>query len=216
MPDATGQLRADLQRAIAADTAITRTGSPTAVRARARRRRRTHGLLAGTVAMAVAAVASVAFVLPTGGSSVPSRLATDDTADPGVPVPYLLDEGTAADGPWTLVITEQHCIEHTRPRSQGGVCDLDEAGRLQDTTSFRTEDDGTPVVLVNGTVQDGTSLIIIEMAGRPAVQVTPVRVDGRLYFSARTPSDASITGLAAVDDSGGVLARAGGLPPPPP
>lgn len=114
MLDATERLRADLQRAIAADTAVTRTGSPTSVRARARRRRRTRALLTGTAALVVAAGASAAFGLSTAGDAVPSRSATGDTADPGAPVPYPLDEGTAADGPWTLFVTEQHCSEHTR------------------------------------------------------------------------------------------------------
>ena len=95
------------------------------------------------------------------------------------------------------------------------MCDLDEAGRLDESSSFRTEDEGEPVVVVNGPVQDGTSAVRIELAGRPSLDVSPVLVDGSLYFSARTPADGRITGVVALDDQGRVLARLDGLPSPP-
>lgn len=209
-PDAAQRLRRDLADAIAADIAATRTANPDAVRLRGRRRQRARGLLAVTAALAIGVGTAVTLGLAVRDDAVPSTVAAG-----GAAAPFLLDEGTAADGPWTLVVTEQNCLEHARPRGQGGVCGLDEAGRLQDVSSFRTEDDGQSIVIVNGTVEAGTSKVLIELAGRSAVQTTPVLVDGRLFFSARTPADARITGLVAVDDSGDVLIRVGELPPPP-
>ena len=220
MPDAAERLRQDLLDAIAADAAATRTGSPNAVRAQGRRRQRARGLVAATAALAVAAGTAATLVLPLGGDAVPSRLAdggavSSSLADGGMAAPYVLDEGTSSNGPWTLVVTEDDCIEHIRPDGRGGSCDLADPGRLAEASSFLTEDDGEPVVVVSGPIEDGTSKVTIELAGRPPVQVVPVLVDGRSVFSARTPADARITGVVAVDRSGEALARLGELPPPP-
>ncbi len=211
MPDAAEQLRRDLLSAITADVAATRAGDPNAVRARGRRRRQTRGLLAVTTALAVVAGAGATSWVPLRDDVVPIRPANGDEA-----APYTLDEGTARDGPWTLVVTTQKCIVHSRRYTEEGACSLDGPGRLQAASSFRTEDDGAPIVVVNGDVQDGTSEVTLELDGRPPVRVAPVPVDGRLYFAARAPADARIAGIVAVDQSGRVLARLGELPSPPP
>lgn len=211
MPDAAEQFRRDLLDAVTADAAATRTGNPNAVRVRARRRRRARGLLTVTMVLSIAAGAAATFGLPDRDDPVPDRLANGDVA-----APFVLEEGTASDGPWTLVVTEQACIEHTRRSGQGGACGFADPGRLQEASSFRTEDDGEALVVVNGPVPDGASEVTIELADRPPVQVIPVSVDGRLFFSARAPADARITGLVAVDESGEVLDRLEELPPPPP
>ena len=210
MPDATERFRQDLLSAITADAAATPPGHPNAVRARARRRRRTRGLLAATTALAVAAGTAATLALPVRDDAVPSRLAGS-----GAATPYVLDEGTASNGTWTLVVTEDDCIEHVRVDGRGGSCGLALPGRLAEASSFLTEDDGEPVVVVKGPVEDGTSRVTVELASRPPVEAVPVLVDGRLVFSARTPADARITDVVAVDARGDVLARLGALPPPP-
>ena len=210
MPDTADQLRRDLLGAIEVDAAATRTGDPDAVRARGRRRQQARGLLVATTVLAVAAGATATLGLPVRDDEVVSRPASS-----GAAAPFTLDEGNDSSGPWTLVVTEQHCLEHTSRYTTGGMCGLDEAGRLEESSSFRTEDDGEPVVVVNGPVQDGTSAVRIGLAGLPSVDVSPALVDGSLYFSARAPADVRITGLVAMDDEGRVLARREGLPSPP-
>lgn len=158
--------------------------------------------------LAVAVFAAQA-VRPVRDTETPSRL-----ADAGAQAPVLLDEGTAADGPWTLTVSERLCLEHTRRNGSGGLCDLAEPGRLQESSSFRTEDDGQPLVIVHGPVEDGTAVLRVELADRPPVEVDPVRVEGRLFFSARAPADAQITGVVALGEGGEVLARLGPLPLP--
>ena len=210
MPDAAEELRRDLLAAIAADAATARARPPDAVRARGRRRRRTRRLVAGTTVLAVATFAAQV-PWPGRDDEAPSRL-----AGIGAQAPVLLDEGTAADGPWTLVVTEDLCLERTTPSSSGGLCGLANPGRLQESSSFRIEDDGEPVVVVHGPADDGTSVLRVELADRAPVEVTPVLVEGRLFYSARTPADARITDVVALGEDGEVLARLGELPPPPP
>jgi hypothetical protein len=210
MPDATEQLRRDLLGAIAADAAATRTGNPNAVRVRGQRRRRARGLLAVTTLLVVAAGAGAALMFPVPDDAVLSRLANG-----GIAAPVVLDKGRASDGPWTLVVTAQNCIEHTHRYRQEGGCSLAESGRLEDASSFRTEDDGEPILVVNGPLQDGTAKVTISLANRPPVHVTPVAVGGRLYFTARAPADARITGIVAMNASGDVVASLEKVPPPP-
>ena len=216
MPDAAEQLRRDLLGAIAADAAATRTGSPNAVRAIGRRRQRRRAVVAATAALTVAAGTAAAFGLPVRDSAGPSRMADGGPANGSATAPYLLDEGTAQDGPWSLVVTEQGCVERRSRYGGEAACSLDGTGRLQDASSFRTEDDGQPVVIVNGAVQDGTSKVEIRLADRASVHTVPVLVDGRLFFSARTSAGVRITEIVAIDRSGGIVARVGALPPPPP
>lgn len=216
MPDAAEQLRRDLLGAIAADAAATRTGSPNAVRAIGRRRRRRRAVVAAAAALTVAAGTAAALGLPVRDSAGPSRMADGGPANGSATAPYLLDEGTAQDGPWSLVVTEQGCVERRSRYGGEAACSLDGTGRLQDASSFRTEDDGQPVVIVNGAVQDGTSKVEIRFADRASVPSLPVLVDGRLFFSARTPAGVRITEIVATNRSGGIVARVGALPPPPP
>lgn len=213
MSDTDDRLRRDLLAAVTADTAATLTGSPDTIRGRARSRRRVRSVLAGTAVLLAAAGTAAAFGLPVRDSPDASQLASG-----GLAPPVVLDEGTGPDGPWELVVSDENgwCIEHVRPLGRGGACGLADPGRLQEASSFRTEDAGEPVVIVNGPVQDGTATVTIELADRPPVKVAPTLVGGRMFFSARTPADARITAVVAVDDSGTELARLGELPPPPP
>lgn len=212
MPDIDDRLRRDLLAAVAADAAATPIGSPDLVRARARRRRQGRGLLAGTAILLVAAGTVAAVGLPVRDGDA-SRLANG-----GLAPPVVLDEGIASDGPWELVVTDENgwCIEHIRPLGRGGACGLADPGRLQEASSFRTEDDGEPVVIVNGPVQNETVTVTVELADRPPVRVAPTLIGGRLFFSARTPADARVTAVIAQDQNGNDLARLGDLPPPPP
>ena len=146
--------------------------------------------------------------------TVPDDAVTQRLANGGTATSLVLDEGTASDGPWTLAVTEQNCLERKRRYSEEVACSLVDPGRLQDASSFRTEDDGEPVLVVNGPLQDGTSKVTINLDDRPPVQATPVLVSGRLFFSVRVPVDARINGIVAVDTSGEVVARLGKFPPP--
>ena len=115
MPDATDGLRRDLLDAIAADAAATRTGDPDAVRARGRRRRQARGLLVAMTVLAAAGATAATLGLP-----VRDDVVVDRPADSGATAPFTLDQGRDSSGPWTLVVTEQHCLEHTSRYGAGG------------------------------------------------------------------------------------------------
>jgi len=209
MPDTTARLRQDLLDAIAADAASTRPGDPDALRALGRRRR-AAGLTGTAAALAVAAGVVVTAVLPAPETATFAR-----PAQAVGTAPFLLDEGMSASGPWTLVVTDERCVEHDFSNGSRAACPAGQGdeGSVENAGAFLTDDAGTPVVVVCGSLQDGTASVTVRLADRAPVQAAVVLVDGRPYFAARTPVDARITGIDAVNDEGEVLAQAGEILP---
>ena len=211
MPDTTARLRQDLLDAIAADAASTRPGDPGAVRALGRRRR-AAGLTGAAAAVAVAAGVVAAAALPAQDTATFAR-----PAQAGGTAPFLLDGGTSASGPWTLVVTDERCVEHSFSNGSRASCPAGQGdeGGVESAFAFVTTDAGTPVVVVAGSLQEGTASVTLRLADRVPVRAAAVLVDGRSYFAARTPVDARITGIEAVDEEGEIIARAGEILPEP-
>jgi len=209
MTDTTARLRQDLLDAIAADAASTRPSDSGVVRTLGRRRRAV-GLTVAAAALAVATGVVASAALPARDTATLAR-----PAQVGGTAPFLLDEGTSGSGPWTLVVTDERCIEHGFSNGSRAACPAGDGddGSVENAFAFTTRDAGTPVVVVSGSLQDGAMRVTIRLADRAPVQAEAVLVDGRPYFAARTPADAHITGIDAVDAEGKVLARAGEILP---
>lgn len=210
----------DLDDLVSAHIA-SRVGGPppplSALRLRARRRRQRQ--VGGVVAVAVVAVLGVGTLAA--GAGLPWAQQTD-TAQYAAPVAPggLLDEGVDDEGAWTLVAVndedEGWCIRHTTSSSEGGSCDRAEPPQLQEVDGYATADGGEPITVVAGDVAEEAVSVQAELSDGSVRQVGLRSVDGRLFFSFRTPAAVTVEKLTALDQDGRVVDQVGPLPPPPP